>query len=74
MKKPRSNFHRSMGKFTRITVLVNVLLFIVFYFDLDGKLLYHVVEPTLCKHYDNMPRRDMLKTPYEMDKFKKYEY
>ena len=74
MKKPRSNFRRSMGKFTRITVLVNVLLFIVFYFDLDGKLLYHVVEPFLCKHYDNMQRKDMLKTPYDMDKFKKYEY
>ena len=25
-------------------------LFAVFYFDLDGKLLYHVVEPFLCRH------------------------
>ena len=43
-------------------------LFAVFFFDLDGKLLFYVVEPTLKKHYDNMPRRDMTKMPYEMNK------
>jgi hypothetical protein len=32
-----------------------------------------VVEPTLKKHYDNMPRRDMTKMPYEMNK-PNYEY
>ena len=31
-------------------------LFAVFYFDLDGKLLYHVVEPFLCRHYDRIER------------------
>ena len=40
-------------------------LFLVFYFDLDGKLLYYVVEPTLVKHYDRMERRDPLAVPYE---------
>ena len=35
-------------------------LFAVFYFDLDGKLLFYVVEPFLKKHYDNMPRRDVM--------------
>ena len=38
---------------------VNAALFAVFFFDLDGKFLFYVVEPTLKKHYDNMPRRDM---------------
>ena len=45
----------------------------MFFFDLDGKLLFNVVEPFLKKHYDNMERRDMLKTPYGTDK-PKYEY
>ena len=30
---------------------VNAALFAVFFFDLDGKLLFYVVEPTLKKHY-----------------------
>ena len=49
-------------------------LFVVFFFDLDGKLLFNVVEPFLKNHYDNMERKDMLKAPYEIDKFPKYEY
>jgi len=52
---------------------VNAALFAVFFFDLDGKFLFYVVEPTLKKHYDNMPRRDMTKMPYEMNK-PNYEY
>ena len=46
----------------------------VFYFDLDGKLLYHVVEPFPCRHYDRIERRDITKAPYDMDKYGKYEY
>ena len=42
------------------------LLFAVFYFDLDGKLLYYVVEPFLCRHYDKMPRRDVTQEEYKM--------
>lgn len=49
-------------------------LFAVFYFDLDGKLLYYVVEPFLKKHYDNMPRRDVMGLKYDVDKYPKYEY
>lgn len=49
-------------------------LFAVFYFDLDGKLLYHVVEPFLCRHYDKIERRDITKIPYDVDKYPKYEY
>lgn len=48
-------------------------LFVVFFFDLDGKLLYNVVEPFLAKHYDNMERADKLKDIYNVDK-PHYEY
>lgn len=39
-------------------------VFCIFYFDLDGKLLYYVVEPFLKNHYDNMTRRDPHTVPY----------
>ena len=57
-----------------ILFAANAVLFVVFFFDLDGKLLFNVVEPFLKKHYDNMKRRDVLTTPYETDKFPKYKY
>lgn len=41
-------------------------LFCVFYFDLDGKLLYYVVEPFMKKHFDNMERRDPHTVPYDL--------
>ncbi len=59
-------------KFLGIFVAANALLFVVFLFDLDGKLMLNVVEPSLKKHYDNMPRRDRLQEAYDMDKFPKY--
>ena len=40
-------------------------LFCVFFFDLDGKLLYYVVEPFMKNHFDNMERRDPTTVPYE---------
>ena len=52
---------------------VKAALFAVFFFDLDGKLLFYVVEPFLKKHYDNMERKDMTKTPYDINT-PKYEY
>ena len=52
---------------------VNAALFAVFFFDLDGKFLFYVVEPFLKKHYDNMERKDMTKTPYDINT-PKYEY
>ena len=55
-----------------ILFAANAVLFVVFFFDLDGKLLFNVVEPFLKKHYDNMPRRDRLQEAYDMDKFPKY--
>ncbi len=72
-KKCGCKLGKFLGKLLGIAFLANAALFAVFFFDLDGKLLFNVVEPFLKKHYDNMERRDMLKTPYEMDK-PTYEY
>ena len=57
-----------------IAFLANAALFAVFFFDLDGKLLFNVVEPFLKNHYDNMKRKDVLTMPYDTDKFPKYKY
>ncbi len=67
-------FKKFLLKFIGIFVALNAVLFVVFFFDLDGKLLFNVVEPFLKKHYDNMERKDVLKTPYLMNKFPKYKY
>ena len=61
-------------KLLGIFVAANAVLFVVFFFDLDGKLLFNVVEPFLKKHYDNMKRKDVLNMPYDLDKFPKYKY
>ncbi len=61
-------------KLLGIFVLLNGLLFVVFFFDLDGKLLFNVVEPFLKKHYDDMERKDVVKEAYDMNKFPKYKY
>ena len=61
-------------KFLGIFVAANALLFVVFFFDLDGKLMFNVVEPFLKKHYDNMERKDVLQQAYDMDKFPKYKF
>ena len=67
---------KAFGILTKIVLICAAVygaLFAVFFFDLDGKLLFKVVEPFLKNHYDNMERRDMLKSPYEIDKFPKYD-
>lgn len=53
-----------LGKIVAVFAAIYAVLFTVFFFDLDGKLLYHVVEPFLCKHYDKMERRNPLDVPY----------
>ena len=65
---------KKLLKLLGVFFLANAALFVVFFFDLDGKLLFNVVEPFLKNHYDNMERKDVLKTPYELDKFPKYKY
>ena len=49
-----------------ILTVVYAGLFCVFFFDLDGKLLYYVVEPFMKNHFDNMKRRDPHDVPYDM--------
>ena len=61
-------------KLIGILFALNALLFVVFFFDLDGKLLFNVVEPFLKNHYDNMERKDVVKEAYDMNKFPKYKY
>ena len=63
-----------MCKFGKFLLKLLGILFVVFFFDLDGKLLFNVVEPFLKKHYDNMERKDVLQEAYDMDKFPKYKY
>ena len=74
MKKCKYKFGRFLLKLLGVALVANVALFIVFFFDLDGKLLFNVVEPFLKKHYDDMERKDTLQMPYDMDKYPKYEY
>ena len=74
MKKCKCKFGRFLLKLLGIALVANVALFVVFFFDLDGKLLFNVVEPFLKKHYDDMERKDTLQMPYDMDKYPKYEY
>ena len=57
-----------------ILAAVFAALFAVFFFDLDGKLLFYVVEPFLKDHYDNMERKDTLKDIYDVNKYNQYEY
>ena len=70
----KCKFMKHLLKLFGVVLLLNVGLFCVFFFDLDGKLLFNVVEPFLKNHYDNMERKDTLKTPYEINKFPKYDY
>ena len=68
------SFCKKLLKLLGVFFLANAALFVVFFFDLDGKLMFNVVEPFLKKHYDNMERRDVLKTPYDINKFPTYKY
>ena len=57
-------FTKFLLKVLGIFVAANALLFVVFFFDLDGKLLYHVVEPNMNDHFNKMERPDLTGTPY----------
>ena len=74
MKKCKCGFAKFLFKLLKIFLIANVAIFVIFFFDLDGKLLFNVVEPFLKKHYDNMDRKDVIKEAYDMDKFPKYKY
>ena len=68
---------KSLLKTLKILLLVltgaYILLFIVFWFDLDGKALFYGVEPFLKNHYDRMKRKDPLEQVYDTDT-PNYEY
>ena len=68
---------KSLLKTLKILLLVltgaYILLFIVFWFDLDGKALFYGVEPFLKNHYDRMKRKDPLEKIYDTDT-PNYEY
>ena len=57
---------KTICKICGILAAVYAALFAVFYFDLDGKLLYYIWEPFAVRRYDNMKRQDNTKTPYSM--------
>ena len=61
-------FLKILLKIVLIAAAVYAALFAVFYFDLDGKLLFRKVEPLLVKHYDKMERRDPLSVGYNINK------
>ncbi len=60
-------FLKILWKVLLIAAAVYAALFAVFYFDLDGKLLFRKVEPWLVKHYDKMERRDPLSVGYDVE-------
>ena len=65
-----------MSKVAKILGLglgVYAVLFLVFILDLDGKALFYLYEPIVTKHFDEMPRKDMTKMPYEINKYPKYD-
>lgn len=55
---------RLAGKLAAIAAVVYGALFAVFYFDLDGKFLYHVWIPFANKRYEKLERKDATATPY----------
>ena len=63
--KKKNKAARIVKKTVGILGAVYAGLFLVFYYDLDGKLLYYVVEPFMKNHFDNMKRRDPHTVPYE---------
>ena len=52
-------------KLLKILGIAYIILFVVFFFDLDGKFLFYVWEPMMVKRFDKMQRKDATKTPYE---------
>ncbi len=64
-QKKQSKALKVLGKTVGALAVAYAGLFTVFYLDLDGKLLYYVVEPFMQKRFDNMERRDPLSVPYD---------
>lgn len=69
-KKSKKSAKKSALKtiFKVLGILTGVygILFLVYYFDLDGKALYNFVEPAMKERFDKMERRNPLERPYDM--------
>ncbi|MBQ6442112.1 MAG: hypothetical protein IJJ13_05930 [Lachnospiraceae bacterium] len=52
----------------KIAAILYGILFLIFFFDLDGKLLYYFWEPNAVARFDKMKRKDNTKTPYTQKK------
>jgi hypothetical protein len=57
---------RFLFKLIRLALVIYGVLFVVFYYDLDGKFLYYIWEPLMVKRYDSMKRPDTTAMPYSM--------
>jgi len=55
---------KAIFKLLKALGITYIILFIVFYFDLDGKFLYYVWAPIADKYYGNMKHADNTKLPY----------
>ncbi|MBR3357917.1 MAG: hypothetical protein IKG46_08795 [Solobacterium sp.] len=64
---------KTLGIVFGILTGLYIVLFLVFWFDLDGKALFYGVEPFLKNHYDKMKRKDPLDVEYRTDT-ENYEY
>lgn len=64
---------RFLSKALKISLVVYSALFVVFFFDLDGKLIKYIAEPIFLKHYDDMPRKDVTKDEYLISKFENFD-
>ena len=65
-KTKKKSVLRTILKVLGILTGVYGLLFVVYFFDLDGKALYNFVEPAMKKRFDAMERRNPLERPYDM--------
>ena len=51
------------------------ILFLVFFYDLDGKFMYYIWEPFCIRHFGRVVKPDSLQTPYgRKDKVAADEY
>ena len=64
---------KKLAKYLGLGLGVYFVAFLAFILDIDGKFLFYVYEPIITKHFDDMPRKDMTKVPYEIHKFPKYD-
>ena len=56
---------KTLGIVFGILTGLYIVLFLVFWFDLDGKALFYGIEPFLKNHYDKIKRKDPLERQSE---------